>query len=56
VHSNRSMKCHTPNCIGEHEEGTISHSVLHRERTIVIHNVPASICFRSRAGGPYIGP
>ena len=38
------MPCHTPDCTGEHEVGTISHSVLHRERTITIHSVPASIC------------
>jgi YgiT-type zinc finger domain-containing protein len=44
VHSNRDMRCHTPNCTGEHQAGTISHSVLYRERTIVIHGVPASIC------------
>jgi YgiT-type zinc finger domain-containing protein len=39
------MKCHTPDCIGEHHhDGTISHSVIYRERTIVLHGVPADIC------------
>lgn len=38
------MKCHTADCTGEHEAGTISHSVIYRERTLVIHNVPATIC------------
>lgn len=38
------MKCHTPDCTGEHEAGFISHSTVYRERTLVIHNVPASIC------------
>ena len=38
------MKCHTPGCIGEHEAGTISHSVLYQERTVVVHGVPAAIC------------
>jgi len=38
------MKCHTPDCIGEHEAGTISHSVIYRERTLVLHGVPAHIC------------
>lgn len=38
------MKCHTPDCTGEHEAGSISHSILYRERTYVIHNVPAHIC------------
>lgn len=38
------MKCHTPDCIGEHLTGTISHSVIYRERTLVLHGVPAEIC------------
>jgi YgiT-type zinc finger domain-containing protein len=40
-----TMKCQTPECIGEHEAGTLtSHSVLYRERTFVIHQVPAHVC------------
>ncbi|MFL6199388.1 MAG: YgiT-type zinc finger protein [Thermoanaerobaculia bacterium] len=38
------MKCHTPDCTGEHLSGTISHSVIYRERTLVLHGVPAEIC------------
>lgn len=38
------MGCHTPECIGEHETGTISHTVIYRERSVVLHNVPAGIC------------
>lgn len=38
------MKCHTPDCTGEHEMGSISHSVVYAERTVTIHNVPASLC------------
>lgn len=38
------MKCHTPDCTGEHEAASISHSVVYRERTLVIHNVPAFLC------------
>lgn len=38
------MKCHTPDCTGEHETGHVSHSVVYRERTLVIHQVPADIC------------
>lgn len=38
------MDCHTPGCRGEHEAGTISHSVTYQERSIVLHNVPAQIC------------
>ena len=38
------MKCHTPDCMGEHLNGTISHSVIYRERTLVLHGVPAEIC------------
>lgn len=38
------MSCHTPGCMGEHGTGTITHTVLYRERTIELHSVPASIC------------
>ncbi len=41
------MKCHTPDCTGDMGEklnGTISHSVIYRERTLVLHGVPAEIC------------
>ncbi|HEX9944499.1 MAG TPA: YgiT-type zinc finger protein [Thermoanaerobaculia bacterium] len=38
------MKCHTPNCTGEHEAREISHSVVYRERTFTIHRVPAAVC------------
>ena len=38
------MKCHTPECIGEHASGTIHHTVVYQERTIVLRNVPADIC------------
>jgi len=38
------MGCHTPGCMGEHAAGTISHSVIYQERSIVLHRVPASIC------------
>lgn len=38
------MKCQTPECMGEHEAGTISHTVIYQERTFVIHNVPAALC------------
>lgn len=38
------MGCHTPGCIGEHGTGTISHTVIYRERSIVLHSVPADIC------------
>lgn len=38
------MKCQTPDCTGEHEAGTISHSVVYRERTYVIHGLPAGVC------------
>lgn len=38
------MGCHTPGCIGEHETGTISHTVIYRQRSIVLHSVPAGIC------------
>lgn len=39
------MKCNTPDCIGEHEAGTLTnHSVIYREKTVVIHKVPAHVC------------
>lgn len=38
------MKCHTPDCTGERLSETISHSVIYRERTLVLHGVPAEIC------------
>jgi YgiT-type zinc finger domain-containing protein len=38
------MKCQTPDCIGEHEAQRISHTVIYRERTFVIHDVPAEVC------------
>ena len=38
------MGCHTPECMGEHATGTISHSVVYREKTIVLHHVPADVC------------
>ena len=38
------MKCHTPDCIGEHEAREISHSVVYRQRTLVVHHVPAHVC------------
>jgi YgiT-type zinc finger domain-containing protein len=38
------MKCHTPDCTGELEPRAISHSVLYRERTLVVHGVPADVC------------
>ena len=38
------MGCHTPGCIGEHETGNISHTVIYQERSIVLHGVPAGIC------------
>ena len=38
------MKCYTPECIGENLQETISHSVIYRERTLVLHGVPAEIC------------
>lgn len=38
------MKCHGPDCTGEPLSGTISHSVIYRERTLVLHGVPAEIC------------
>jgi len=38
------MGCHTPGCIGEHETGSISHTVIYQERSIVLRGVPAGIC------------
>ncbi|HEX2224205.1 MAG TPA: YgiT-type zinc finger protein [Thermoanaerobaculia bacterium] len=38
------MGCHTPGCMGEHATGSISHSVIYKERTIVLHQVPADVC------------
>jgi YgiT-type zinc finger domain-containing protein len=44
------MACHTPGCMGEHgignmgTMGTITHTVLYRERTIELQGVPASLC------------
>ena len=38
------MNCHTPGCHGEHEPRAISHSVIHGQRTFVIHGVPADVC------------
>lgn len=38
------MKCHTPDCSGEHEARAISHSVVYRQRTFVVHGVPAEVC------------
>ena len=38
------MACHTPECEGEHATGTISHTVIYQERSIVLRQVPASIC------------
>jgi YgiT-type zinc finger domain-containing protein len=38
------MKCHTPDCTGEHQTQPISHSVIYRERRIVFHGVPAEVC------------
>jgi YgiT-type zinc finger domain-containing protein len=38
------MKCHTPGCTAEREAQEISHSVIYRERTVVVHHVPAEVC------------
>jgi YgiT-type zinc finger domain-containing protein len=38
------MRCQSPGCTGENQPQTISHSVIHRERTLVIHHVPADVC------------
>lgn len=38
------MKCHTPGCTAEREAREVSHSVIYRERTIVVHHVPAEVC------------
>lgn len=45
------MKCHTPDCTGEHEPREISHSVVYRERTYIIANVPAGVCPDCGAAG-----
>lgn len=38
------MACTTPDCTGEHGTNRISHEVVYRERTYVIHSVPADVC------------
>jgi YgiT-type zinc finger domain-containing protein len=38
------MNCTTPACDGEREGREISHSLVYRERTIIIHHVPAEVC------------
>jgi len=38
------MKCQTPGCKADHEPRPISHSVIYRQRTVVIHQVPADVC------------
>lgn len=38
------MKCHSPGCTGEREAREISHALIYRERTIVVHHVPAEVC------------
>jgi YgiT-type zinc finger domain-containing protein len=38
------MRCQTPGCTGEHEARAISHSVVYRQRTVVVHDVPADVC------------
>ena len=38
------MGCHTPGCMGEHATGSISHTVIYRERSLVLQGVPASVC------------
>ena len=38
------MKCHIPGCTAEREAREISHSVIYRERTVVVHHVPAEVC------------
>jgi YgiT-type zinc finger domain-containing protein len=38
------MKCHTPGCTAEREAREISHSMIYRERTIVVHHVPTEVC------------
>src|SRR5690348_1794858 len=39
-----AMRCHTPECGGEHETRAISHAVIYQERTFVVHGVPADVC------------
>jgi YgiT-type zinc finger domain-containing protein len=38
------MGCHTSGCTGEHETGTISHTVIYQKRSLVLHGVPAGVC------------
>jgi YgiT-type zinc finger domain-containing protein len=38
------MRCHTPGCTAEREAGEVSHAVIYRERTVVVHHVPAAVC------------
>jgi YgiT-type zinc finger domain-containing protein len=38
------MKCNTPDCIGEHAPREVSHQVVYRERTVIIHGLPADVC------------
>jgi YgiT-type zinc finger domain-containing protein len=38
------MQCHSPGCDGEREAQRTSHSLIYRERTFVIHQVPADVC------------
>ena len=38
------MKCQTPDCTGEREAHPISHAVIYRQRTVVVHGVPADLC------------
>lgn len=38
------MRCQTPGCTGEHEARTISHQVVYRETTLLLHDVPAGVC------------
>jgi len=41
------MACHTPGCTGEHGAGTIgtiTHTMVYRERSIELRGVPASLC------------
>ncbi len=37
-------KCSINSCPGEYEKKRILHTVKHRERVIVIENVPAEVC------------
>jgi YgiT-type zinc finger domain-containing protein len=38
------MRCQSPGCTGEPEPQTISHSVIHRQRMLVIRDVPSDVC------------